>query len=324
MIRTMHSDFGVVLTPTLLHSIVRPGLGYLFSFLFTVLFAAILWNHRKLRSYYGFTFAGAIALVVGAWFWLIETGATQIRFFTPLLAMAVVFWIPACLEILRIIPRRIVLAVRLLLIASAVNLGLLLPQLRPNETWQKWSGINITSGIFETEIVQANQLLNEIRTTGTTADVYAFDIDPSTAAFFSVGNYSGLIEPHDPTFVTHLPVDWIRPSVYRLEEMRNSRYLLFKPILEKRMDLSALSIAPAADFWQEQYLFREWLSALTSKDGIALVSETSVRLIKITDNSRFDAALGRFLSRHKWRSIFIEANHDILNRYRLQQAKTSR
>jgi hypothetical protein len=62
------------------------------------------------------------------------------------------------------------------------------------------------------------------------------------------------------------------------------------------------------DLNAENSLMQAWFSSLTTADGVDMVSETRIRLLRIADRGRFQQALQRLRAAYDWRAEFRAAN----------------
>jgi hypothetical protein len=139
--------------------------------------------------------------------------------------------------------------------------------------------------------------------------VYLPSEDHGNAVFAGVGGYRRLIDPGKPSFFSRTAIRWDRPPVIVLAEMASADFILFEPVSPPAEAARVLRAAFAPDFPSEKRLVRSWLTGLDpSSSGVAVRSETSLRLLEITDRERFDRAVDGLRDRDGWREIFEEAN----------------
>jgi hypothetical protein len=135
-----------------------------------------------------------------------------------------------------------------------------------------------------------------------------FSFGDAQPLFLSVGFHDKVLQPNLPSFTFKIPVDWVRNSTFHLDEIASSDYLLFTPILDSTQVADILKKVEVADFTAERQLFNAWLSTANEDYGLEIKSETSLRLLKIIDKSKFVNALEQLRAKYKWRKIFLEAN----------------
>ena len=75
-----------------------------------------------------------------------------------------------------------------------------------------------------------------------------------------------------------------------------------------RRGIVSSSLSLIGDFRLEIQVFQAWLSGLTEKNGVRLISESRVRLLKIIDYARFERDLDLFVADRTWRAAFNKAN----------------
>jgi hypothetical protein len=126
--------------------------------------------------------------------------------------------------------------------------------------------------------------------------------------FESVGWYEKVLKPEYSTFITRKPIDWVNRTVTRLDHVLSSDYIFFDTVKDDNQIQSALQLAHIQNYEEESIVFRSWLAQLSEKDGIKVVSDKAVRLLKIIDHAQFERQIDRFISERTWRSEFRSAN----------------
>jgi hypothetical protein len=123
--------------------------------------------------------------------------------------------------------------------------------------------------------------------------------------------YESFLNPR-PKIGIQLPVSWNRDITYRLNEIVESDYVLFKPVLDAAKKMNNLSQKAIQNFDQETALMHAWFTDLGEMDGVTILLATSyLRLLKVVDRERFDTALETMREKYEWRPIFIEANRQV-------------
>lgn len=315
-IKIMHDE--MELTPELLLKMMRISFGYAFPLLMVFSWGSclIFWNRMEssetvwTKGSFGVLLGASIFyLAVGVWFWIfVSGGVTQVRYFFPFPLMAVIIVVPIFLAVMQKFPVGMRILVQILLFTPALNILVLLWSAAPSDAWQKWSGVNVSSGTHRGEVEQARDLIKDLRKENRSVLLYSLYSDASTSAFESVGSFEAVVHPSEPIFQTRLPVDWQRPAVIRLDDLLTSEYVIFTPIRNASEKAKALAWKSPQDFWQEQRLFHALLTDLTRKDGVVIVSETSVRLLKIVDTKKLGSVLSEKLKEYSLRPVFVDAN----------------
>ena len=255
-------------------------------------------------------FISLITVLVGVWFWLVFSGGvSQIRYFMPFLFMALILAMPAMLTSVRASPRWTQLVVSAIMLAPAITMGMLLPQQDPPHDWQKWAGVNLTSGDYDPALDQALEFAKTVKREGRNVKLYAMAVDAAETDFQSVLTYAYLTKQPMPNVIISLPVDWVRGMAFRVKEMLDSEYWLFRPVLDENQTQSVSAISSIDSYNLEEAIFQAWATHLTMKDGIEIVSETPIsRLLRITNPSLLEAKIEELISKHRWRREFVEAN----------------
>jgi hypothetical protein len=258
----------------------------------------------------GLIIASCLVFIFGVWFWIFGLGGiSQIRYFVPFLLMAAILAVPAIVQALQGMHRWEMLVLSLLMAVPVVNMDMLLVQSHPSTAWQKWSGVNMTSNARDPVVTQAHEFVAGIKREGRNVDLYSFPLNVTDANFQSVIDYSKIAAPPVPAVLIGRPVDWQRPSTYRLAEMLSADYWLFEPVHDQRVLKETLAKLSVEGLDQERELFQAWATKLTTSDGVELVSETSVaRVLRITDPERLESALNALVAAHLWRNTFTTAN----------------
>jgi len=248
-------------------------------------------------------------LGIGLWFWLVATGKSQVRYFYPFLLMAAVLVFPPLLEVLGRTGNSLKKVLAGLALLPPLALFVLLLPGKPFPCAGPILGVHVDSGGLADVARQAGALVEEAGKRGRNLIVYLPSEDHGNAVFAGVGGYRRLIDPGKPSFFSRTAIRWDRPPVIVLAEMASADFILFEPVSPPAEAARVLQEAFAPDFPSEKRLVRSWLTGLDpSSSGVAVRSETSLRLLEITDRERFDRAVDGLRDRHGWREIFEEAN----------------
>jgi hypothetical protein len=195
------------------------------------------------------------------------------------------------------------------MVMPVINLGLLLPQHNPSLEWQKWSGVNLSSSIFDPVIGQAQNFANEVRSKSRNVTIYSMSLNMTDADFQAVAQNAKFSMPPMPNISFLRPVDWQRPSTFRKEEMLIADYWLFEPVNDPKIVSDKLNTLTIPDFEQETILFQAWANQLTTKEGVTVVSYTpKARVLRVIDKALLESAFDQLVNKHQWRNAFINAN----------------
>jgi hypothetical protein len=258
-----------------------------------------------------FLIASILFCLVGGWFWIVTSGF-QARYFYPFALMIIVPLV--IISFRKISALDITLTaftlwgVRIACIIPAINLiGLLLVQ-NPNDQWQKISGVSMKIGSGAAGVQIANNLLKALTKTNKSAVVYMTNMNIENSSFYSYGYYEKIIHPSSLSYTTVLPVDWQRPSTYRIPEILAVNYILFKPISSSQQE-KAFNIKKINSLGEEELIFEAFLSTLKTENGLLTMFENQFcRLSEITDKSRLKDAFTSFIKTKSWRPVFVEEN----------------
>jgi hypothetical protein len=253
--------------------------------------------------------ASLLMFLFGVWFWLFGSGGVlHARYAIPFVAMAAILATPAVLGALQRMPRRGAAALSVAMLLPVLNITLLLAQPAPSIAWQKWSGVNLSSGHDDPGVTQARVFIDAVARDKRDTILYAMPMGTSDAIFQAAVGHALLATPGLPKVSIVVPGDNQRPTTYRIAELVGADYWLFEPITGGQAD-RILSTQKIDDINQERILFQAWASRLTANDGVEVVSDSSkLRLLRIKDAQRLESALDVLLADHEWRSVFTQAN----------------
>lgn len=307
--------FSVAITPKLLEGLITPSFGYILPATAILVLVLGICNLSRiarlgkmgLASWSSLLVASGIALLIGLWFLIFETQIDVVRYFLPFATASIIYAAPLGLISLDGAGRYPTNLVRMMWIVPCLNLALLLVQGAPALKWQEWSGVNLISGGERAEVAQAKDLLNRAREQGKDAVAYGTDIDTPFATFSSIAAYAALLEPEKHRFSIRLPVTADGP-VHRIQDMVDSDFLVFRPISDATILKAVLKMATAHDYYEERTLLNAWLSQISSSDGVTEVSETSVRVLEVTNKANLRASLDKLVGQHSWPEIFVDVN----------------
>jgi hypothetical protein len=307
--------FSVTITPRLIHELVTPSFGYILPATAVLVLVLGICNlstiarleKMGLASWSSLLVGSGIVLLIGLWFLIFETQIDVVRYFLPFATASITYAAPLGLISVDGAGRYSRNLVRMMWTVPCLNLALLLVQGAPALKWQEWSGVNLISGGERAEVAEAKDLVNRVRQQGKDAMVYGTNIDAPFATFSSIAASAALLEPDKHRFSIRLPVSADGP-VYRIEDMVDSDYLVFRPVSETTTLNKTLKMPAVHDFYEEESILNAWLSQIGSSDGVEEVSETSVRVLKVTNKANLRASLDALVSQHSWPEIFVEAN----------------
>jgi hypothetical protein len=299
----LHKDFATSLNLDLIRVMTQRSLGYVIPPLMAVgLILALSTGGER-----GHAVAATLCLGAGVWFWLIDTDLSQVRYFLPFASMTFVIVAPSLVERTRSLPTAVsaTLSFFILTPTIAATILILLPQ--PPVAWQRALYLNLSAGTYRAENKQGAEFLEMVQHEGART-VYMLTLAPPAQKFAAVVDYWTYFDPQRVRTAIRLPVDWSRSTTYRLNEIGQADFVLFELPLDDASRRSVLQQTTANDFAAETRLIQAWFSTLGADDGVAIVSETRLRLLRVVDRERFRLSLDRLRHAYDWRPVFLEAN----------------
>jgi hypothetical protein len=262
-----------------------------------------------IRGERGAAAAAGLCLSTAIWFWFVTGTSSQVRYVLPFGVMAFIILVPSLLRTISYLPAWLGVGAAAAIMAptAAISLLLLIPQ--PPTGWQRLLGINLSSGVFQAEDAQAVALLSNLQEEATqSASVYSLDVSSPARAFEAPLSYWTFVNSTLPRIIIQRPISWQSATTYRLNDIALTDYMVFSPIRNVAQIRQILDSRSVPDLKAENLLMDAWFSSLTPADGVDLLSETRVRLLRIADRGRFQQALQRLRAAYDWRAEFREAN----------------
>ena len=265
---------------------------------------------KRQWSAVGVRFAVAGMILVSAVCWWIFLAGQQHRYLFPFLLMVIAWFIPEIFQRVREFGPCAKGAVIGYCLAPAVFLAGLLWSNHPPIIFQQLMGVNLTAGSHESEVNQGKWLLAESERVGRPLNLY------------SLGNYGvGAVEMVDwvksiekknspPKFIVRRPLNWVDTPGLRAEELIHSDFLLLEDVSPKGTDQT-----PAVSSWSEEVeRFKQFAYSERGVDnnGLELVSDGPVKLLRVVNVPKFSEALYRWANSIHWRNDFRERNKGFL------------
>ena len=255
--------------------------------------------------------AAAAVLLAGTVSWLVFTGgSSQIRYFLPFLFFAIVLVIDHFIAAAARLRPAAKVVVAIVMGIAVTNITLLLAVPHPSDAWQDASGVNVSAGGKPPGVDEAQALVADEGSRGRTVGIYSLDLGLSDADFGSILELAQLDAPASRFIITR-PVDWKRPSEFRVSEIANTDYLFFVPIYDAHAKDDP-HVIDADLFWKEEYRFRIWASQLSEHEGVKLIAgDEHARLLQVTDRAKLRASLDTMVASYKWTALFLKENQPI-------------
>jgi len=279
-----------------------------------ILFSLHCFRFGGLHKRSVFTMSGILILaftfwIAGIFYWLVvQMGGSQIRYFYPFFLMGLICLVPVTVYLWSKSKKWVQFGMLLICFLPASNMAALLVQTNPSFVWQKATGISISIGKHDAVVKQAYDFLGIVRQKNVNTRVYSFATGLTEIIFENVGMYEGVANPDCSTYDISRPQDWVRGFVVRVDDLLSSAYICIEPVKEDEIQ-AAMKLEQISSFDAENRIFHAWLTTLTEKEGVEIISDESVRLLKISDIKLFERQIEYFISLHFWRPEFEAANY---------------
>jgi hypothetical protein len=248
-------------------------------------------------------------LVVGIGWWVITADGVYVRYIFPFLLMFAVTLLPS----IRIAAVRFGLITHLLVLlicfGSAANLAALLVTQTPALQWQKATGVNLSAGIWNGEVAAARRFLTGKTRERSAPVIYAVDPYPGAYIFESEVVFASFTKPDVSTVRFSRPIDWLRTSAYRFNDLLEADYLLVTPVRGATLPNEGKTLM---SYFEEEQVMRVWISTLTEADGVNVeINLPNMLLLKVVDRSALRKAVANFTKRFTWRNETAAANQPV-------------
>jgi hypothetical protein len=262
-----------------------------------------------IREERGAAAAAGLCLATGVFVWFVTGTSAQVRYVLPFGVMGFIILVPSLSRVIGDLPARLRISVAAAITVPTAAISLLLLSPQPPTDWQRLLGINLSYGLFRAENEQAVALLSTLQEEGTqSASVYSLELSSPARAFEAPLSYWTFVNSTLPRVTIQRPVSWQSATTYRLSDIALMDYVVFSPIRDDPQLRQFLGSRSVPDLNAENLLMQAWFSSLTTADGVDMVSETRIRLLRIADRGRFQRALQRLRAAYDWRAEFRAAN----------------
>jgi hypothetical protein len=257
----------------------------------------------------GFALGAPLAWILGLWYWIvIQAGGNQVRYFYPFMLLGAIFAVPAIVSASSRAGAWVRGTLVAVCVAAAANIALLLIADSPSDRWQKATGVSVSVGHDREEVENATQLLAQVRRTGRDAKVYFTPNSAPPQTYLFVGAYEKVVHPKLPAFEPTSPMDWTRGFVVRTAELADSDYIVTRKFADRPAP-SRFAAKAFATFGAESDAFDGWLSTLDERAGVTTYWDgRMLRVLRVADRGKFEAAIRDFVAQHEWRPEFVAAN----------------
>jgi hypothetical protein len=243
-------------------------------------------------------------LLFGIWFWFIGSGAsTQVRYGVPFFIMGLVWLTPTTQLAWDIAPTMVRRVTTAVMLATVLNLILLLLVQRPALAWQEFSGVGITADFSAVVSNALKAFVSE--NSDHPRSIYVISFDSNDAVLDSIIDNGQLFHPNRQPLTLRRPIDWQRSATVRIKEVETANALLVNP----QQCTQTFKQVAVANLKDEQDEFTCWADGLSIKDGvIELLSTPTAKLFSIVNSARLHVSLKTFVATHKWDAFFNTAN----------------
>ncbi len=267
---------------------------------------------RRQWSALGLRLAAAGMILVSAVCWWTFLAGQQHRYLFPFLLMVIAWFVPEIfLRVREFGPSAKGAAIGYCL-AAAVFLGGLLWSRQPPMIFQQLIGVNLTSGGHQSEVNEGQWLLGESARLGRPLNLYIVG-GYDAGVVEMVGWVKSIEDKNSPhRFIVRRPFDWVNTPGLRAEDLTQSDFLLLEDIRpEGTGEASAVSsvVEEVERFKQFAYLERG-----VNKNGLELLSDGSVKLLRVADARKFSEALYAWANSIHWTDDFGDRNKVFLEK----------
>jgi hypothetical protein len=258
------------------------------------------WNAIGLRL------AAAGIILLSAICWWIFLAGQEHRYLFPFILMIIAWFVPELLQRVREFGPSARGAVIAYCFAPAVLLGGMLWSRQPTVIFQQLMGVNLTAGKYQPEVNQGKWLFAESERLGRPLNLY------------SLGKYGvGVVEMVDwvksveqqnasHRFIVRRPLNWVDTPGLRAGELVRSDFLLLEDVRPQ-----GTAQALVVSTWREEVeQFKQFAYSERGADnnGLELISDGSVKLLRVADAGKFSRALYTWANSVQWVNDFHERN----------------
>ena len=194
--------------------------------------------------------------------------------------------------------------------APALLLGGMLWLRHPPIFMQRLMGVNLSTGGHATEVKQGKWLLAESARLAKPLNLYVLGND-GVGVVEMVDWVKSIEEKNSPhRFVVRRPVNWIDTPGLRVKELLQSDFVLLEDFRTQ-----GTSAASAVSSWPEEVeRFKEFAYSEhgAERNGLELVSDERVKILRVADVARFREALYDWANSIRWGDDFRERNKAFL------------
>jgi hypothetical protein len=265
---------------------------------------------KRQWSAVGLRFAAAGMILVSAVCWWIFLAGQQHRYLFPFILMVIAWFIPEIFQRVREFGPSAKGAVIVYCFAPAVLLGGLLWSKQPSIVFQQLMGVNLSAGGYGSEVNQGQWLFAESERLGRPLNLYSLG-DFGTGVVEMIDWVKSVEKKNLPgRFIVRRPLNWVDTPGLRAEELVHSDFLLLENVRPE-----GAGEAPAVSSWSEEVeRFKQFAYSErgVDKNGLELVSDGPVKLLRVADARKFSEALFAWANSIHWTDDFRDRNKAFL------------
>ncbi len=309
-VKILYSSLGSALSLSSLDSWISPTLGWhwFIPLALAVIVLCFTWIIRGFRGRWeadDLRLPAALLGLAGALYWWFFMAGLQVRYLFPFILIFLTAIFPCLLGLIADLPRWSRRALRTLFLTPAILVaGAVLARECPVRM-QHALGISVTAGGYQDEVQIGNVLVSEARARQSAVIVYSFEADVSAGIIHGVGEVANLAAPGQAGVHWYFAFDWTRGSLIRRTDILNSGYVLFRPTGNAKALLSVIDVTDAR---AEAATWVAWFEELDESAGVQIIAGNSLRLLRIVDRQKLNAAFEKLIAAHQWRELFRAEN----------------
>jgi hypothetical protein len=264
---------------------------------------------KRQWSAVGVRFAAAGVILVSAVCWWIYLAGEEHRYLFPFLLMVIAWFIPEIFQRLREFGLSAQGAVIGYCLVPAVLLGGLLWSKQPPIIFQQLMGVNLSAGGYKSEVNQGKWLLAESERLGRPLNLYSLG-KVREGVMSAVDWVKSIENKNSPRIIIRRPLNWVDTPGLRVEELVHSDFVL----LEDVQPGGTGEALPVSSWSEEVERFKQFAYSEHGGDnnGLELVSDGPVKLLRVADVRRFSEALYAWANSIHWTDDFRDRNKAFL------------
>jgi hypothetical protein len=251
--------------------------------------------------------AGIIWCAAICW-WIFLAGQDP-RYLFPFLLMVMVWFVPEVFQRVLELGRVAKKTVICYCLAPAVLLVGLLWSKDPPIIFQQLMGVNLSAGGYGPEVKLGQWLFAQSEKLGRPLNLYS--LGAFSAGVVEMIDWVESIEKKELPGRFHVarPLNWIDAPGLRVEELIHSDFLLLENV--RTVDAGK---TPVLTWSEEVERFKQFAYSESGldKNGLVLVSDGTVKLLRVDDAHRFSATLFAWASSVHWMDDFRDRNKAFL------------